>query len=98
MEFTVEDLTRTTLNRGILRSEMVLAYTANVILDNGDWIGLSKYDDEDHWIADCAFKANGLPLWSNGTGSRCVAGRTVAPEVVEALDAAVDADISGRLS
>jgi hypothetical protein len=33
---------------------------------------VSRYDDEPagQWAVDAAFRGNGMPLWSNGTGAR----------------------------
>ena len=86
MNFTIQDFKAETLNRGLIVPDMQEAHTAIVKFENGDWIGVSRYRDEDYWVADCAFRANGFPVFSNGTGTRIVAVRTVSDEVAAALN------------
>ena len=86
MEFTVKSLKRNVANRGLFTTDMQNIWEAIITLPNGDWIGVSQWEDEDYWVADCAFRANGMPLFSNGTGSRVTAVRTAAPEVAVVLD------------
>jgi hypothetical protein len=86
MNFTIKDLKYTTLDRGLIKSDVQNAFTATIVAENGDWLGVSSYEDEDYWVADCAFRANGFPVFSNGTGTRLVAVRTIAPEIAAELD------------
>lgn len=84
--YTIKQFDAERLDRGLISSDVQDAHTATIVFENGDWMGVSRYHDEDYWVADCAFKANGFPIFSNGTGSRCTAIRTLAPEDAKALD------------
>lgn len=85
--FTVQDMNTQTMNRGLFASDMQTIHTAKVKMDSGDWIGVSRWHDEELWIADCAFGANGYPHFSNGTGTRLVAVRPMADHVQKVLNA-----------
>jgi hypothetical protein len=67
-EYTITDFSLNVLNKGLFVTDMHNIFTAIITFDNGDWMGVSQWDDEDVWRADCAFRANGYPLWSHGTG------------------------------
>jgi hypothetical protein len=86
MEFTIKDLKLDVLDRGLIQPDRQNAWTAIIVAPNGDWLGVSSYEDEDYWVADCAFRANGFPVFSNGTGTRLTAVRTIAPEIAAELD------------
>lgn len=68
VKYTIKSLKREVLNRGLFVTDMQNIFTAIITFDNGDWMGVSLWDGEDVWRADCAFRANGYPLWSHGTG------------------------------
>lgn len=91
MEYTVKSIKATEVNRGLFRTEMVACHEAIIVFTNGDWMGVSRYIDEEHWVADCAFRANGFPVFSNGTGSRVTAVRCLNPEDAGILDEAAKA-------
>lgn len=80
MTFTIESFKAETLDRGLFASDYVEAHTAIVKFDNGDWVGVSRYVDEQYWIVDCAFRENGYPIFSNGTGSRLGHSRALADD------------------
>ena len=79
-KYTIKMIKATEINRGLLRTEMMAAHEAIIVFPNGDWMGVTRYIDEEHWVADCAFRANGFPIFSNGTGSRVTVMRCLAPE------------------
>lgn len=85
--YTIVQFDAERLDRGLIQSDIQDAHTATIKFENGDWMGVSRYHDEDYWVVDCAFRANGFPVFSNGTGSRCIMVRALAPEDAEALDA-----------
>lgn len=86
--FTIESFEATTINRGLFTSDYADIHKAIVTFDNGDWIGVSRYFDEDYWVADSAFRANGFPVFSNGVGSRVTTAQIIVNEdVVSALNA-----------
>ena len=90
MTYTIQDFKATTLDRGLISSSPQAAHTAIVKADNGDWLGVSRYHDEDYWVVDCAFRANGYPVFSNGTGARCgTVARTINPEITAMLDSMI---------
>lgn len=66
--YTIKDFKRELLNRGLFTTDMQELFTAIIVFPNGDWMGVSLWDGEEIWRADCAFRANGYPLWSHGTG------------------------------
>jgi hypothetical protein len=71
---------------------------ALVRFDNGDTVGVSRFDDEPagRWIADSAMRANGMPLWSNGHGARYLAVREITdPAVIDELDQLAGALVNG---
>jgi hypothetical protein len=82
MDYEIKDFKAVDLNRGLLMSDYQPAHTANIVFANGDWIGVSRYHDEVAWVADCAFRANGYPVFSNGTGSRCTAAQVLTDETI----------------
>lgn len=83
MTTQVESFRATTADRGLIQSDRQPIHEAILKFDNGDWIGVSRYHDEDYWVADCAFRANGMPVFSNGVGSRLTAFRTLDPDSEE---------------
>lgn len=68
MTYTISNLKREVLNKGLFKSDYQNIFTAIITFENGDWMGVSQWEGEDVWRADCAFRANGYPLWSHGTG------------------------------
>ena len=84
--YTIQDFKAERLNRGFIQSDIQDAHTAILKFDNGDWMAVSRYHDEKYWVVDAAFRANGFPIFSNGTGSRCTAIQTLTPEHAAALD------------
>lgn len=79
---TIKNFRAVALDRGLLNRDMQDAYTAIIKFDNGDWIGVSQYHDEDYWVADCAFRDNGMPVFSNRTGGRGTAVQCISDEDV----------------
>lgn len=87
MNHEIKDFTATELDRGLIMRDMQPAHTAIIKFDNGDWIGVSRYHDEVAWVADCAFRANGYPVFSNGSGSRVTLAQVLTDEdIIRDLD------------
>lgn len=77
MSYRIEDAKMENVHNGF---EIRPCKSAHVFFENGDWIGVSQYDNEDYWVCDSAFKANYFPIFCSGVGSRVTAFRTVADE------------------
>jgi hypothetical protein len=91
MMYTIQDFKREKVNRGLIQSDYQDCWTAIVKADNGDWIGVSRYHDEAFWVVDCAFRANGYPVFSNGTGTRCgTVARTINADIEAQLQEKVE--------
>lgn len=78
----VKDVTVKESNRGMFRTDMQTIATAIIKFTNGDWIGVSRWHDEPYWVADCAFRENGMPVFSNGEGSRVTNARTLSDDEI----------------
>lgn len=93
-EFEIKDFKAEVLDRGILNSDRQPAHTATIQFSNGDWVSISRYHDESGWVADAAFRANGFPVFSNGTGTRCGVGRCLTDdEIIRTLNIAASKHI-----
>lgn len=68
VNYTITDFRLDVLNRGLFKTDMQNIFVATITFENGDWMSVSLWDGETIWRADCAFRANGYPLWSCGTG------------------------------
>jgi len=66
-------------------------WAAEITLEAGDRIIVSKYDDEQKWIADGFYAAScdWFPVYWNGEGSRCTLAKAPKADVQSALNAAV---------
>lgn len=89
MEFTIQDMQRTTENRGLLSRDMQEIVTATIkVADHGTYF-VSRWHDETAWVADAHIGDNGFPHYSHNTGSRITAlrGFDSDSEIGRALDA-----------
>lgn len=86
MTYTVKAFAAVQLDRGLFSRDLRSAHSATVELESGDVIMVSRYDDEDYWVLDAQFSANGFPVFSNGEGSRCTAARTLRSDHEISLD------------
>lgn len=68
--FTLRDAKRGTDNRSLLGSDVQPISEVTVVDEDGTMLFLSRWDDEEHWIADAVFKKGGYPVFSHGRGSR----------------------------
>lgn len=89
MSVQIQDAQRKMINVGIFATDMREARTATVRMEEGGCIMVSRFDNEQEWLADAAFASNGFPLFSHGEGTRYCSKQAVAdPQIVAALDAA----------
>lgn len=54
--------------------------------EGGDWMTVSRFHDEDVWLADSYVRANGFPVFSHGMGDRSCSKQVVAAYVAGWLD------------
>lgn len=88
VEPTITRFEHKLVNRGVVISDVQPASVATLTFPDGDFVSVSRYDNEPAWVVDSHFKPNGYAVFSNGTGSRCTRPRglkTDAPIVI-ALD------------
>lgn len=86
------EVKRTTALRGLLTVKREPIWEAKVSDHNGT-LWFSRWDDEDLWVLDAHFTEKGLPVMSNGTGSRVTAYRVLPADdsVARVLDSLVEA-------
>lgn len=86
------DVKRKTALRGLLTVTSEPIWEAKVSDENGT-VWFSRWDDEDLWVLDAHFSASGMPVFSNGLGSRCTAYRVLPADdsVARVLDSLVEA-------
>jgi len=83
---------RTTALRGLLTVKREPIWEARAYDENGS-LWFSRWDDEDLWVLDAHFGPKGMPIFSNGTGSRVTAYRVIPSDdpVAREFDALVAA-------
>lgn len=70
-----------TANRGLFSSDMQTLVVARVEFpDNAGTLFLSRWEDEENWVADAHIQKNGMVSFSNGEGSRVTNARILDPE------------------
>lgn len=75
------------INRGFFKTEMVDVTVAQVKLSQGSTIFVSRFKDEEKWVADAVVSSTGKPIFMNGEGTRVTSARVLnLPEVIAELD------------